>query len=85
MAATTTDQKDPFVTVPGDRHSEVARTLAESVPQALSLLTGLAGGARRLQDCRAGDCPPGGSTSSSKTARSAATAAAAWSGLARTR
>jgi nucleobase:cation symporter-1, NCS1 family len=30
---------DPtFVTVPGDRHSEVARTLAEPVPQALSLL-----------------------------------------------
>jgi putative hydroxymethylpyrimidine transporter CytX len=29
--------KDPFVTVPGDRHSEVARTLAEPVPQALSL------------------------------------------------
>ena len=28
----------PFVTVPGDRHSEVARTLAEPVPQALSLL-----------------------------------------------
>ncbi|HEY1622712.1 MAG TPA: cytosine permease [Streptosporangiaceae bacterium] len=26
-----------FVTVPGDRHSEVARTLAEPVPQALSL------------------------------------------------
>jgi len=30
---------DPtFVTVPGDRHSEVGRTLAEPVPQALSLL-----------------------------------------------
>jgi nucleobase:cation symporter-1, NCS1 family len=29
---------DTFVTVPGDRHSEVARTLAEPVPQALSLL-----------------------------------------------
>jgi nucleobase:cation symporter-1, NCS1 family len=27
-----------FVTVPGDRHSEVARTLAEPVPQALGLL-----------------------------------------------
>src|SRR5580658_10169820 len=27
-----------FVTVPGDRHSEVGRTLAEPVPQALSLL-----------------------------------------------
>jgi putative hydroxymethylpyrimidine transporter CytX len=27
-----------FVTVPGDRHSEVARTLAEPVPQALSAL-----------------------------------------------
>ena len=38
MAATTTNQKDTFVTVPGDRHSEVARTLAEPVPQALSLL-----------------------------------------------
>jgi putative hydroxymethylpyrimidine transporter CytX len=38
VAATTTDQKDTFVTVPGDRHSEVARTLAEPVPQALSLL-----------------------------------------------
>jgi len=39
MAATTTssDTKDPFVTVPGDRRSEVARTLAEPVPQALSL------------------------------------------------
>jgi nucleobase:cation symporter-1, NCS1 family len=37
MAATTKAQ-DPFVTVPGDRHSEVARTLAEPVPQALSLL-----------------------------------------------
>src|SRR5262252_9940210 len=40
MATTTTssDTKDPFVTVPGDRHSEVAHTLAEPVPQALSLL-----------------------------------------------
>ena len=38
MGATTTDQKDTFVTVPGDRHSEVAPTLAEPVPQALSLL-----------------------------------------------
>ena len=39
MAATMTQDtsKDPFVTVPGDRHSEVARTLAEPVPQALSL------------------------------------------------
>jgi hypothetical protein len=37
VAATTTDQKDTFVPVPGDRHSEVARTLAEPVPQALSL------------------------------------------------
>src|SRR6202453_2345486 len=38
----TTDTSDTstageFVTVPGDRHSEVARTLAEPVPQALSL------------------------------------------------
>ena len=41
MAAATTDQKDQkdtFVTVPGDRRAEVARTLAEPVPQALSLL-----------------------------------------------
>ena len=40
MAATTTtqDTKDPFITVPGDRRSEVARTLAEPVPQALSML-----------------------------------------------
>src|ERR1700761_5472073 len=39
----TTDTSDTstageFVTVPGDRHSEVARTLAEPVPQALSML-----------------------------------------------
>jgi NCS1 family nucleobase:cation symporter-1 len=38
VTATTTDQEDAFVTVPGDRRSEVARTLAEPVPQALSLL-----------------------------------------------
>ncbi len=40
MAATTTtaSTKDTFVTVPGDRRSEVAPTLAEPVPQALSLL-----------------------------------------------
>jgi len=38
VTATTTDQKDPFVTVPGDRRSEVARTLAEPVLQALGLL-----------------------------------------------
>ena len=38
MATATFNEKDPFVTVPGDRHSEVARTLAEPVPQALSLL-----------------------------------------------
>ena len=42
MAATTSDRattaNDPFVTVPGNRRSEVARTLAEPVPQALSLL-----------------------------------------------
>jgi putative hydroxymethylpyrimidine transporter CytX len=42
VAATTSGQtttaNDTFVTVPGDRHSEVARTLAEPVPQALSLL-----------------------------------------------
>ena len=42
MSATTSSTanttKETFVTVPGDRHSEVARTLAEPVPQALSLL-----------------------------------------------
>ena len=40
MAATTSTSTtgDGFVTVVGDRHSEVARTLAEPVPQALSLL-----------------------------------------------
>ena len=42
MAATFTStsgaKPDAFVTVPGDRHSEVSRTLAEPVPQALSLL-----------------------------------------------
>ncbi len=38
MAATSTSEHDPFITVPGDRHSEVPRTLAEPVPQALSML-----------------------------------------------
>jgi putative hydroxymethylpyrimidine transporter CytX len=38
VATTATDSDDAFVTVPGDRRSEVARTLAEPVPQALSLL-----------------------------------------------
>ena len=38
MAVTATNTEDVFVTVPGDRHSEVAHTLAEPVPQALSLL-----------------------------------------------
>ena len=41
MASTTSASgvtTDTFVTVPGDRHSEVARTLAEPVPQALSML-----------------------------------------------
>ena len=41
MAATTSNEQtvgDTFVTVRGDRRSEVARTLAEPVPQALSLL-----------------------------------------------
>ena len=41
MASTTSASSitaDTFVTVPGDRHSEVARTLAEPVPQALSML-----------------------------------------------
>ena len=47
MAATTTDQKDTFVTVPGDRRSEVARTLAEPVPQALSLLDQFGPGGQR--------------------------------------
>ena len=35
---TATSTPSTFVTVPGDRHSEVARTLAEPVPQALSAL-----------------------------------------------
>jgi nucleobase:cation symporter-1, NCS1 family len=39
MAATTTDHTEQaFVTVPGGPRAEVARTLAEPVPQALSLL-----------------------------------------------
>jgi NCS1 family nucleobase:cation symporter-1 len=39
MAATTADHTEQaFVTVPGGRRAEVARTLAEPVPQALSLL-----------------------------------------------
>jgi nucleobase:cation symporter-1, NCS1 family len=39
VAATTTEHAEQdFVLVPGDRRSEVARTLAEPVPQALSLL-----------------------------------------------
>jgi putative hydroxymethylpyrimidine transporter CytX len=41
VASTTSvrgDTTDTFVTVAGDRHSEVAHTLAEPVPQALSLL-----------------------------------------------
>ncbi len=41
MASTTSasgNTEGTFVTVPGDRHSEVARTLAEPVPQALSML-----------------------------------------------
>src|ERR1700735_107342 len=33
-----TSSSGEFVTIPGDRRSEVARTLAEPVPQALSLL-----------------------------------------------
>jgi putative hydroxymethylpyrimidine transporter CytX len=36
--STSTSPQGTFVTVPGDRHSEVARTLAEPVPQALSAL-----------------------------------------------
>jgi nucleobase:cation symporter-1, NCS1 family len=38
VTATATSTEGTFVTVPGDRHSEVAHTLAEPVPQALSLL-----------------------------------------------
>ena len=41
MAATTGSadtSENTFVTVPGDRHSEVGRTLAEPVPQSLGLL-----------------------------------------------
>jgi nucleobase:cation symporter-1, NCS1 family len=37
-SSTANATKETFVTIPGDRHSEVARTLAEPVPQALSLL-----------------------------------------------
>jgi hypothetical protein len=47
VAATTTDQKDTFVTVPGDRRSDVARTLAKPVPQALSLLDQFGPGRQR--------------------------------------
>ena len=36
--STAASMSGAFVTVPGDRHSEVARTLAEPVPQALSAL-----------------------------------------------
>jgi nucleobase:cation symporter-1, NCS1 family len=35
--AATTSNSGEFITIPGDRRSEVARTLAEPVPQALSL------------------------------------------------
>jgi nucleobase:cation symporter-1, NCS1 family len=38
VTSTSTSSEDTFVTVPGDRHSEVAGTLAEPVPQALSLI-----------------------------------------------
>ncbi len=38
MTATSAPAGETFVTIPGDRHSEVARTLAEPVPQALSLV-----------------------------------------------
>jgi NCS1 family nucleobase:cation symporter-1 len=37
VAVTSAPAPETFVTVPGDRHAEVARTLAEPVPQALSL------------------------------------------------
>ena len=35
--STSTSENPAFVTVPGDRRSEVGRTLAEPVPQSLSL------------------------------------------------
>jgi nucleobase:cation symporter-1, NCS1 family len=38
VTATSASARETFVTIPGDRHSEVARTLAEPVPQALSLV-----------------------------------------------
>jgi NCS1 family nucleobase:cation symporter-1 len=38
VTSTSPPVQDSFVTVPGDRHSEVARTLAEPVPQSLSVL-----------------------------------------------
>ncbi len=38
MAVTAADQENVFVTVPGDRRSEPGHTLAEPVPQPLSLL-----------------------------------------------
>jgi nucleobase:cation symporter-1, NCS1 family len=38
VADTTTSPSGTFVTVPGDRHSEVSRTLADTVPQPLSFL-----------------------------------------------
>jgi nucleobase:cation symporter-1, NCS1 family len=38
VAVTSAPSEAAFVTIPGDQHSEVARTLAEPVPQALSLL-----------------------------------------------
>ena len=37
-STTSTSTQGTFVTVPGDRHSEVAHALAEPVPQALSAL-----------------------------------------------
>jgi NCS1 family nucleobase:cation symporter-1 len=37
-AGTASSPAESFVTVPGDRHSEVGRTLAEPVPQALSVI-----------------------------------------------
>jgi nucleobase:cation symporter-1, NCS1 family len=38
VADTTTSVSGTFVTVPGDRHSEVSRTLADTVPQSLGFL-----------------------------------------------
>ena len=51
--------ENTFVTVPGDRHSEVGRTLAEPVPQSLGLLDqfGLWGNLGVSLDVRVRSCP----------------------------